>query len=259
MIVNFGVGNMFARRTGVSNPTPVRFGVLQDVSLDIDGALVELYGQNTFPADVARGKTKIAIKAKHASIAVGAYNDLFFGQTITAASGHQVAVDEAHTIPSTPYQVTIAPPGSGTFVVDLGVAAGSLYPTPGLPLTRVASSPTTGQYSVAEPSGVYTFAAADTALNVTISYRYTEGGTPTTSELAIANTLMGASPTFTLDLQENYTNNGGVANTPLFHFTACKCGKLSIPMKNADYTINDLDIMAFADGSGNVGAFTMNQ
>lgn len=71
---------------------------------------------------------------------------------------------DAVTIPATPYQVAasvLTRPWGG----DVKVA----YTSSGTLLTKVATSPTVGQYSVSA-AGLYTFAAADTGVSVTISY-----------------------------------------------------------------------------------------
>src|ERR1051326_1886834 len=151
------------------NPTPMKFGTLQDVSLDISGDVKQLYGQKQFPEAVARGKCKITGKAKFASINGKMFNDLFFGQTLGTGM-KQVALDEVHSVPATPFQVTITPPNSGIFLQDWGVR----YAATGVPLTRVASGPVTGQYSVNQSTGVYTFSTGDQGTsNVLISYTFT--------------------------------------------------------------------------------------
>lgn len=71
---------------------------------------------------------------------------------------------EAHTIPSSPYQITVTYSsqfGSDINVYDL---------TADQFLTKVGSSPASGQYSVA--AGVYTFAAAQTGHNVVVAYSF---------------------------------------------------------------------------------------
>ncbi len=92
----FGSGLLWASRTDIANATPVRFGALQDVSVDFDGELKELYSQYQFPIDVARGKTKITGKAKLARISSIQYNNMFFGQTVTTGQ-KLTAYDEADT------------------------------------------------------------------------------------------------------------------------------------------------------------------
>jgi hypothetical protein len=79
------------------------------------------------------------------------------------SGGYGAAVSEAHTVPATPFQVTVTQ--AATFSCDQQVS----YVSSGLPLVRVASGPTVGQYSVSA-AGVYTFAAADTSKALTFAY-----------------------------------------------------------------------------------------
>src|SRR5947209_15758676 len=153
---HFGSGTLWGYPSGgnlAANPTPIKFGTLQDVNLEISGALKELYGQNQFAEAVARGKCKISGKAKFAQIVGKHVNDLFFGQTMS--SGQKLtALDETQTVPGTsPYTVTVT--NSAQFVDDWGVR----YSATGLPLTKITSAPVQGQYSVS--GGTYTFAVAD--------------------------------------------------------------------------------------------------
>ncbi len=83
---------------------------------------------------------------------------------VTYNSGYSVT--ESHTIPSTPYQIT-ANQTYGSWGQDDGVVS-----TTGTVFMPVASSPTTGQYSVNITTGVYTFAAADAGTQLLISYSY---------------------------------------------------------------------------------------
>jgi hypothetical protein len=43
----FGTGNLYAIGTA-ANATPIQFGALQDVSIDVQFSNKELYGQNIF-------------------------------------------------------------------------------------------------------------------------------------------------------------------------------------------------------------------
>jgi len=85
------------------------------------------------------------------------------GQTITLYG----SIVEPRTIPATPGPYTITTAHAATFVEDLGVTKAAV------PMVKVASAPTTGQYAVNIATGVYTFAAADQNQAVVISYRYT--------------------------------------------------------------------------------------
>jgi hypothetical protein len=242
---SFGSGTLVGVRTDVANATPSQFGVLQDVQVDFSATLKELMGQNQFAVAVARSAMKVTGKIKSAKIVGSVYNDLFFGQTAVTGAVLQ-AVNEAGTVPTTPYQITVS--NAATFLTDLGV----LNATTGLPLKKVASAPATGQYSVNSTTGVYTFAAADTTVAVLISYTYSSATGAT--KITIANQLQGAAPTFQMNLAETY--NSKVLN---FQLNACVANKLSFPLKNSDWTINDIEFQAFADAAGNVGYLTTSE
>jgi hypothetical protein len=164
-------------------------------------ATAQLYGQKQFPEAVARGKCKITGKAKFAYINGKQLNDIFFGQTLGVGM-KQISLDEAATIPATPFQVTVA--NAANYVNDVRGDQGVRYTTgakAGQPLTKVASSPAAGQYSVNTATGVYTFAAADTGSAVIISYLFTVAASGT--QLNITNQLMGFAPTVQISSQRD--------------------------------------------------------
>lgn len=235
----FGSGTLWGYPVSgnlAANPTPIKFGTLQDVSLEISGSLKELYGQNQYAEAVARGKCKIAGKAKFAQIVGKHVNDLFFGQTMT--SGQKLtSLDEAQSVPaSSPYTITVT--NSAQFVDDWGVR----YSATGLPLVKVTSAPVQGQYSVS--AGTYTFAAADAGAAVLISYRYTSAAGV---QLNIRQQLMGFAPTFQILLNEQYA--GKQANLLLY---SCVAEKLTWATKNEDFLVPEFDFEAFANVGGQV-------
>lgn len=247
-MINFGVGKLIAVPTNaadgsvIANPTPVVLGTMQDVSLDLSVEMKTLYGSKRYPIAVGQGKGKTEIKAKYAEIDGGILGSLFFGRTETA--GIKAAVfDSPAAIPATPgpYTLTVTPPGSGTFVADLGV----MNATTGEQLSRVASAPAAGQYAVSG-AGVYTFASADQGKAVRISYEYSaaSGGKVWT----ITNEVMGYTPSFTLLLQNGYQGKNMVVK-----LNRCVSGKLALPLKNDDFAIYDFDAEAFADANGELG------
>jgi endoglucanase Acf2 len=149
-----------------------------------------------------------------------------------------MAVDEAGTIPGTPYQVTVT--HSGTFVTDYGV----IDTLTGTQLTKVASSPATGQYSVA--AGVYTFAAADTTKTVKISYSYTDSTAGAT--ITLANQLMGFAPEFRAFLFSAFrTKRLGI------ELYSCTMGQMTIPTKQEDFWMSDLTFDAGVDATDTLG------
>ena len=106
----FGSGTLWGFPVGgntAANPTPMKFGTLQDVSLDISGDVKQLYGQKQFPEAVARGKCKITGKSKFAAINGKMLNDLFFGQTMPAGMIKTSLDEDIAPIPATPFQITV--------------------------------------------------------------------------------------------------------------------------------------------------------
>ncbi|HUC62652.1 MAG TPA: hypothetical protein VMF53_11930 [Alphaproteobacteria bacterium] len=233
----FGSGTLFGVRTDITYPTPVQFGAISDISVEIDFTLKQLYGQSQFPLAVARSNAKVTGKAKFAKINGATFNNLFFGQTL--AAGQKVtSLNEAGTVPaSTPYTVTVA--NASAFVDDLGV----LYQTTGLPLARVQTVSAAGQYSVA--AGVYSFYSGDASAGVQLSYTYTIAGSGT--KMTVANQLAGSAPVFKAVLYETFQGK-----TLQLELLQCVSTKLSFPTKQEDYVTSELDFSAFADGFGNV-------
>lgn len=250
-MIIFGVGSLYgvpltdASGAAIANPTPVQFGVLQEAQGDISFDSKTLYGAYQMPVAFGRGKGKLSFKAKTADIAAQGYSSLFFGNTPTA--GIRAVYDNfAVSVPGTgPYTVTITPPSSGTFATDLGVR----YASTGIALTRVASGPTAGQYSLS--GAVYTFAAADTAAAILISYEYT-ATSATQFQVPITNQLMGQAPSFQAQLSLPY---GGKQMS--IKLNNCVSEKLTLPFKNEDFSIQEFDWIALADTSNNIGTVSI--
>lgn len=247
----FGSGNLFGIPTSdyagaaITNPTPVQFGTLQEGNIEISFDLKELYGQKQFPVALGRTKGKITGKAKAAQLNGGLINSLFFGQTLTEGILSDDVDLTGQAIPADPYQVTVTPPLSGTWSEDRGVTDST-----GSPMTRVASSPATGQYSVAD--GVYTFAAADTGSTVYINYQYTASGTGVKS--TVINVPMGYAPIFKAELYVPYQGKTLVLTLP-----AAVSTKLSFSTKLDDFMVPEFDFSGFADASGNVMSYAVTE
>lgn len=243
--IQFGVGNLTVTRTDVSYSTPVKFGVLQDVEIDFDFTNKMLIGQNQFPVDVARADGKITGKAKVANLLASGINSAYFGQTLASGTAGVLYVqNEAHTVSGTTQQVT----NHTGFQYDQGI----FYASTGVQLQQVApGSEAQGFYSVNNSNGTYTFNSAD---EVALVFNYTYAVTTGASQISIANQLMGTSPVFRMLLSGLY--KGNVQNIEL---NAAVATKLTFPMKNVDYQINDFEFSAYADSAGNLGTITMSQ
>lgn len=232
----FGPGSLYVTRTDLTNQTPVNIGYSNEFSIDLAGDTKELYGQNQYPLAVARGTIKATGKAKAAVMSGLALNAVFHAGSFTSGQ-LRMAQSEAGTIPGTPYTVTVA--NSATFDADLGVVSA----TTGIPMTKVASAPATGQYSVA--AGVYTFAAADTTKSVLITYAYTLAGSG--QKQTIVNTPIGTTPTFQLDYTTSLNGN------PYYlRFFAAVSSKLTQQFKLTDFMMPEIDFGIFANAAGNV-------
>lgn len=244
--VLWGTATQDAFGNALASAQPVQFGALQDVAVDISFDTKLLYGQGSFAIDAARGKGKIEIKPKFAQLNGSLLNNLFFGQTTTA----QLIADyndlAGAAIPTTPFTITPTVPNSGTWSADLGVRDSN-----GVPMQRVTSGPTTGQYSVA--AGVYTFSTGDTGKTVFIAFQYTATST-TAKKGTIQSLVMGPAPKFRTDLYIPYGNK-----TLTLAFTTCVSSKLSLATKQDDFIIPEMDIDAIGDPLGNVGFWSISE
>ena len=237
----FGSGSVWGINTA-ANSTPARFGVTQEMSLDFTAATKAIFGQNNLPFSVAKASLQTKGKITFGQFNGRVINELFFGGS--SAGGQTLVVDsESGSIPTTPYQITVA--NGATFSVDLGVVG----VVSGVPLTRVASGPTTGQYSVNTTTGVYTFASADTGLAVKISYSWTTTGGQT---FTINQVAMGVATNFKTVMSLPY--NGQKATITL---NACVSSKLSLATKLEDFTKPSFDFEAFADSNGTLGTISV--
>jgi hypothetical protein len=61
---DFGIGGIFALRTDISNPTPVRFGTVQDVTVELSYTVKTLRANIRHLWRPARAGLKITAKAK---------------------------------------------------------------------------------------------------------------------------------------------------------------------------------------------------
>lgn len=234
---SFGSGFLYGIPSG-ANPTPVLFGTLQDVTLDISFTVKKLLGQYQSPVAVGRGAATYTGKAKAASISSQAFNTIFTGQA-SAVGGLIVVNNESFVLAAGTYTVTHA---TG-FTDDLGVT----YANTGLPLIRVASAPAVGQYAVNTATGVYTFNTTDNGSTLLVSYDYTQSVSQQT--LTYANQLMGSAPVFTMVLNVPF-NQFNTAIT--YKFFQCISTKLSLDFKNEDFTVPQFDFEAYANPAGNV-------
>lgn len=244
-MIDFGAGALIAvpKRladgTAILNPTPVKLAILQDVTLDLSVDLKTLHGAHKFPVAVAQGKGEIGLKVKSGNFSGAVLGDMYFG--VTPTSGVRgVVIDQLATAVAS--DVDAVMPVGATFVEDLGVQ----YAESGLTLTRVAAAPAAGQYIV-DVAGQYTLSAADATAQVVLSFEYLHAAGAGKIH-TMTNQLMGYTPSFSLVLQKKFM--GKTLTMKLYQGV---CGKLSLPYKNDDFTINDFEIQAFANAANQIG------
>jgi hypothetical protein len=118
-------------------------------------------------------------------------------------------------------------------------------------MVRVASGPATGQYSVA--AGVYTFAAADTTKTVFIDFAYTATGA--TAKTSTSRTSPWAPRRLSAATSSIRTAAASCR---------CRCSSASrrssrFATKLDDFLIPEFDFSGFADASGNVLQYGVNE
>lgn len=248
----FGSGVLFGIPTAgnlATNPTPMQFGILQEVTLDIKADLKKLYGMLQAPLAKARGKLDVTGKGKIASVDPMFYSQLYFGQPTTAGVSRPV-FNEAQAAASS------VAPNNTTATKDLGViVTGGTGFSVGTQLTAIQSgTPTTGEYkftpatSGGSPTPAsYAFAAADVSagLDVALSYCWPDSTHGTT--LHVTNQLMGFAPEIQALLYSNF--RGNMLGVLLY---SCVLGSFSIPTKQEDFWVSDFDFDASCDANGNL-------
>lgn len=186
----FGAGSLFTR-SKATQPQSRKIATLQEVSFEISEEDVELYAANKFPIHSAPTKGKAGGKIKVAAYEPALAAAVMGGAT-TSTGYEALVIDEAFTVPANPGPYTSVATQAADFNEDYGV----VYAADSKPLTRVASAPAVGQYSVNEATGTYTLAAADQGKAMLRSYSIDVAGAGETID--VKNVLMGTGDTFTL-------------------------------------------------------------
>lgn len=261
----FGAGVLFATplydasQTAIALPSPVQFGIVQGITIDDSAEVKELHGDLSYPVDIGRGKSKLMIKCKQAEINAGLFNAVYYSQGLTPGYEALVADRIGSVIPgtagSTSIIVTATGGASSIFAADLGVQDGD-----GVPYTRVASSPTSGQYALTTggagaTSATYQFADQDVGKLVFINYEYTNAASPATGKIMqIKNLQMGFVPIFSAQFFQKRAGH-----TMWRKFPRCVATKLSMDFKNDDFVVPDFEISCFADPNGVVQEYSFTE
>lgn len=249
MNLQFGSGVLYGIPNAgnlATNPTPQKFGILQECTVEFKGDLKKLFGQKQFPVAKARGKIDVTGKGKIATLDPNLLNQLYFAQT-KSTGVQRIIVDESH-VPATSVSPTNAV--SGSLLTDYGV----INKDTGLNMERVASgTPAIGQYKFVQAvtggsptAATYVFNASETASAVLLNYLYADTAGVT---ITLANQLMGYAPEFRALLINNF--RAKYFGLELF---SCVMGQISVPTKQEDFWISDIDFDASTDATDTLGA-----
>lgn len=242
-LINFGTAKAIAVPTtradgsAIAVPQPVVLAHLQEIGVELSIDLKTLYSDGIFPIAVAQGNAKIDIKAKQAVVSGAVLGSLFLGQE--AVAGVKDVVMDFLATPNASKEVTVAPPGGGVFVANLGVRDANT----GDMLDRVESAPAHGEYSV-DAVGKYVFSGTDKVL---LSYEYSNAEGPG-KIYTLDQRQKGYTPSFALIARGTYDGKSLTAK-----FYRSVSSKFSLPFKSDDFTTPDFEAQAFANAAGQVG------
>jgi hypothetical protein len=248
MNLQFGSGVLYGIPNAgnlATNPTPQKFGILQEMSIEFKGDLKKLFGQKQFPVAKARGKIDVTGKGKIATLDPNLLNQLYFAQAKTTGV-QRISADESHA-PAASVSPTHAAAGSP--LTDYGV----INKDTGLNMEKVASAPAVGQYTFTQATtggsptaATYVFNASETASAVLLSYLYADSSNGVT--ITLSNQLMGYAPEFRALLFNNFRNK--YFGIELY---SCVMGMVGIPTKQEDFWICDIDLDASTDATDTLG------
>lgn len=250
MNIQFGTGVIFAKPTAgnlPTNPSPFKFGIIQEITVDFKADLKKLFGQYQIAMATARGKLETTIKGKLAVFDPLMLNQLYFAQS--TAAGYAMIVDgEAHTVNSTTNTSTVT---NTPVLTDWGV----IDATTGQDFTlmpNAAAVVSAGQYYCNTTTGVYTFSGTDgaAARSVKMSYTYNVNSGTT---LTLSNQLMGYAPEISMFLYNKFRNKYLAVQ-----LNDVVLGSINIPTKLEDFWVADFDGSANADASNTLGSIMMD-
>lgn len=240
----FGAGRFFGINN-VTNPTPARFLLPQDMGVSFKRNVKSIYGENQLAADVSGGEMEVTGKVTYGTSNPRVLADLFFGAGNTTG-GTMEADNEAGTIASN--QISVA--NHATWTVDLGVvntATGARY-------QRVAAGSEVAGISYSVAGGIYRFASGETGTTFKISYLYTVADAGET--LTLVNAPQGKVSDFTAVYVFPWTNSANVVEQDVLTLNACVASDAEITTKSGDYAKPTFGFTAACDTTDTLGTFS---
>ncbi len=239
----FGAGRFFGINN-ITNPTPARFVLPQDMSIAFKRGVKSLFGENQLAADVSGGELEVSGKVTYGTSNARVIADLLFGAG--SASGQTLEADnELGAISANQIQVA----NHATWIVDLGAvntANGKRY-------QRVAPGSETAGASYSVASGVYTFASGETGTAFKISYLYTNPSAGETVNLT--NQPMGKVSDFTAVYVFPWKNNSNAEEQDVLTLNSCIASDAEISTRQGDYAKPTFSFTAACDTNDTLGTF----
>lgn len=242
----FGCGR-FVGINNVTNPTPMRPLLVQDMSVTFKRATKSIFGENQFAADVSSGEATVNGKVSFGATNARLFADLLFGTTSTTVLTTEYD-NEAGTL--TLHAYTVLNPGTG--ITNYGV----VNTTNGVRYARVAAASEVAgvSYSLNAATGVYTFNASETGTTFKFSYSSTAatGG----ETVSLTNTPMGKINDFTANYVFPWYTAGNVQEQDILTLNSCIASDHEISTKAGDYGKPTFSFEASCDANDNLGSFS---
>src|ERR1700678_3586470 len=239
----FGAGRFFGVNN-VTNPTPARFAVPQDMSVTFKRGVKSLYGENQLAEDVSGGELDVTGKVSYGTSNARVIASLLFGAATTTGQTFE-ADNELGTIAS--HTITVV--NAAAWTTDLGV----VNVTTGARYQCVTSGSETAGVSYSVAAGVYHFASGETGTAFKISYLYAIAGSGET--VALANQSQGKVSDFAAVYVFPWTNPGNVVEQDVLTLNSCVASDAEIATKIGDYAKPSFSFAAACDTNGNLGTF----
>jgi hypothetical protein len=236
----FGTGSVILTPTYdadgaiVAVPTPLMLPSCIDFNINGKFDVKVHEGQNQYSLAAASGKRTMEVSFTNNIHNARALN-LGDAEGITSGQKKVYSDATAFAIPATPFTDTVVPPATGVFVSDGGIFFGATGGADaGSQLTRVASAPAAGQYTVTS-LGVYVYAAADVGKPVFRNYVYS---ITTGKSVVVRNRTVGA----TAEYSAIITSGTYLGVSITYEFPRCVIKDQSMGVKNGDFTSVKYDL-----------------
>ncbi|MDB5042167.1 MAG: hypothetical protein JWN27_2893 [Candidatus Eremiobacteraeota bacterium] len=243
--INFGTGRFYETLPG-GYPFPIANAT--DINVDFKADLKEAFGEGGYPLSVADGHRSIDITAKHYNLTPQALANATNGTISTGTS--PFAIDEPHTVPTTPFTFTLT--NGATLVPNtLVVVAYPLVSGVNVPTVYniVASgSEAVGVSCSVSPVGVVKFAAADTGINTQCTYQYTNAAG---TRVSVANPFQNSAKAYQLVAikRDNAPLDNSTAQL-VYTFFAVRTAGIKNQYQEGAFTVYERSYKAYANPAG---------